>query len=247
MRKTTKANGAIGKAIGYVRVSTQEQATEGVSLAAQEERARAYATLRGLDLVEVVREEGVSGGEPFASRPASARVLAAVEAGSVEAVVVCKLDRAFRDAVDCLSVTADWDARNVALHVIDMGGNAIDTHSAAGRFMLTVLAGAAEMEKNLIGERTSAALRHLASEGVKLGGEALGWERTEGVDADGRKLIREVVEESATIARMVELRKAGRTLRDIAAPLDAEGRATKRGGRWSAKVVFTTLRRAGVA
>ena len=69
-----------------------------------------------------------------------------------------KLDRMFRNAGDCLATVEAWDRAGVALHVVDLGGNAIDTTSAAGRFMLVVLAGAAEMERNLIRERTKAAL-----------------------------------------------------------------------------------------
>ncbi len=243
MKKTMKQAATSMKAIGYARVSTLEQVNEGVSLDAQVARMQAYATLRGLDLVEVVREEGVSGGTPFASRPQGARVLEAVHARTVNAVIVVKLDRGFRDAADCLTVTADWDARNVSLHICDMGGSAIDTASASGRFMLTVLAGAAEMEKNLIGERTSAALQHLAGQGVKLGGPALGWTRTEDVDADGRRVVTTVAEEADTVQRILALRAEGRTLRSIGAALETEGRKTKKGGRWQAETIRLILAR----
>ena len=243
MKKTTKANGATLKAIGYVRVSTREQAEHGVSLEAQEEKIRAYATLKGLELVELVREEGESGGTPLADRPEGARVLAAVKAGTVGSVVACKLDRCFRDAVDALSVTRAWDEAGAALHVIDMGGNAIDTHSAAGRFMLTVLAGAAEMEKNQISERTAAALQHLKLKGVQLGGAALGWERTEATDSEERRVVRELPEEVATVARIQVLRAEGQSLRSIAETLTTEGRKTKKGGKWAAETVRLVLSR----
>ncbi|MBI1827808.1 MAG: recombinase family protein [Planctomycetes bacterium] len=54
---------------------------------------------------------------------------------------------------DCLTTVERWEKSGVTLHVVDLGGNAIDTASAAGRFMLVVLAGAAEMERNLTRER----------------------------------------------------------------------------------------------
>ena len=59
----------MNSAVAYVRVSTQEQALEGVSLAAQEEKVRAYCTLAGLELMQVYREEGVSASKPLANRP----------------------------------------------------------------------------------------------------------------------------------------------------------------------------------
>ncbi|MCH9003026.1 MAG: recombinase family protein, partial [Planctomycetes bacterium] len=75
-----------------------------------------------------------------------------------DSVVMLKLDRGFRNAGDCLTTVEQWERKGIALHVADLGGNAIDTTSAAGRFMLVVLAGAAEMERNLTRERTRAAL-----------------------------------------------------------------------------------------
>ena len=243
MKKTMKQATTSMKAIGYARVSTLEQVNEGVSLDAQVARIQAYATLRGLDLVEVVREEGVSGGTPFASRPASSQVLARLAAGDVGAIVVCKLDRAFRDAGDALNVTAAWDRAGVALHVLDMGGNSLDTASAMGRMFLTMAAGFAELERNLIGERTAAALAHLRGAGVRLGGEGLGWQRAEETDAEGRKLVQEVPEEVETLQRIHELRAAGLPLRGIAERLTSEGRRTKRGGRWAAETVRLILER----
>ena len=71
------------------------------------------------------------------------------------AVVVLKLDRAFRNAVDCLATVEKWDKSRIALHIVDLAGNSIDSTTAAGKFMLTVLAGTAEMERNLPRSLTS--------------------------------------------------------------------------------------------
>ena len=73
--------------------------------------------------------------------------------GPCTAVVAAKLDRLFRDAADCLNMSRRWDDAEVGLHLIDMG---IDTRSAMGRAFLTMAAGFAELERNLIGERTKA-------------------------------------------------------------------------------------------
>ncbi len=78
---------------------------------------------------------------------------------------------------------------------------------------------------------------------MKLGGPALGWTRTEDVDADGRRVVMTVSEEAETVNRIQALRAEGRTLRSIAAALEAEDRKTKRGGRWQPETVRLILAR----
>ena len=80
-------------AVLYLRVSTQEQAREGISLAAQEAKLRAYCDLRGLQIVEVVTDAGVSGGKPMYSRAGGQRILDLVKRGAVTHVIAYKLDR----------------------------------------------------------------------------------------------------------------------------------------------------------
>jgi len=142
----------------YTRVSTDEQARLGVSLDAQEARARAYCELHGLTIAAVFRDEGVSGAKPLAERPEGQKLSHEVSTGAIRHVVALKLDRLFRDAIDCLEVSRLWDHAGVSMHLIDLGGQTVNTASAMGRFMLTVVAGAAEMERNLIRERTRLAV-----------------------------------------------------------------------------------------
>jgi len=89
-------------AVACVRVSTEEQATEGVSLDAQEAAIRSCCAMRGLELAEVVVDVGVSAGKPLSTREGGAYLLDLVKRGKVQAVVTYKLDRLFRDANDCL-------------------------------------------------------------------------------------------------------------------------------------------------
>jgi hypothetical protein len=117
-------------AVLYLRVSTQEQAREGISLAAQEARLRAYCELRGLRVVEVVTDAGVSGGKPMHTRAGGQRILDLVKRSAVAHVIAYKLDRLFRDCADCLTVTAAWDKKAIALHLVDLGGQTLDTSSA---------------------------------------------------------------------------------------------------------------------
>jgi DNA invertase Pin-like site-specific DNA recombinase len=226
-------------AIAYVRVSTDEQAAEGVSLDAQVASVRAYAALRGLELVDVVVDAGVSAGTPLADRVGGAIVLDAVKRRKVRAVVAVKLDRVFRNAGDCLTTTEGWDRAGVALHLVDMGGQAIDTSSAMGRFFLTVMAGAAEMERNLIRERTSSALAHKRAEGRRTSKDApFGWR----IGADGDTLERHDDEQRA-LALIQSLRAGGMSVRAIVAHLEANGVAS-RGTRWHKTTVERVLSRA---
>ena len=95
----------------------------GVSLDAQAERLEAYCGSAGLHLVELVREEGVSGAKPLNSRPGGKQLLSLVNWGKVQHIVALKLDPLFRDVQDALYQTRKWDGSGVALHLIAMGGS----------------------------------------------------------------------------------------------------------------------------
>jgi len=222
------------KAIGYIRVSTEEQAAEGVSLDAQRAKLEAYATLRGLELTEVVVDAGVSAGKPLESRKGGAELLRALRRrkGAPRAVVALKLDRLFRNAGDCLATVAAWDRRGVALHLLDLGGSTLDTSSAMGRFFLTVMAGAAELERNLTRERTADALAHKKARGERVGQVPFGYQ------ADGAELVEDPGEQK-TIAAIVELHRHGLSLRAIVDELNDTPELKPRGKRWH----LTTIRR----
>ena len=206
-------------AVAYLRVSTEEQASEGVSLDAQRDRIEAYCRLRELDLVDVVVDAGVSAGKPLASREGGLQLLGLLRTRKVTAVVALKLDRLFRNAADCLVTVAGWDKANVSMHLVDMGGASVDTSSAMGRFFLTVMAGAAEMERNQIRERTSMAMKHMRRMGLYTGGKV-----PFGYRLDAGKLV-DVDAEQAMIMKAKWMRKDGMSYRIIAALLVADGLA----------------------
>lgn len=224
------------RAVGYVRVSSEEQSLEGVSLGAQRSKLAAYCQVRDLNLVEVVEDAGVSGGKPLHLRPGGRRVIELAEQRGVGAVVALKLDRLFRNATDCLQVSDRWQRRNVALHLVDLGGQAVDTGSAAGRFFFLMLAGVAEMERGQVSERTKVALAHMKREGLRVGGIPFGMRC-----GDDGKLCAEPVEVAA-VERAYELRSSGVSIRKIAAALQGEGFA-HRGKRWHATTVARLLMR----
>src|SRR5262245_22856200 len=106
------------KAVAYVRVSTQEQASHGVSLDAQRQRIQAYCSMAGLELVELISEEGISGSVPLTDRDGGRRLteLISKRNSTVTHVVALRLDRIFRDACDALDQTKTWDKEGITLH-----------------------------------------------------------------------------------------------------------------------------------
>lgn len=228
------------KAIGYTRCSTNEQADSGLGLDSQAERIRAYATMRSLDLVDLITDAGVSGGKPLASRDGGQRLLEELKAKRADAVVMLKLDRMFRNAGDCLTTVERWEKAGVALHVVDLGGNAIDTTSAAGRFMLVVLAGAAEMERNLTRERTRSAMAVKRGNGQRIGTVPYGFD----LAADGATLVPSESEQ-AVIADIRARRAERWTLERIAAELTRRAVPTKTGKSesWTHQAVARILKR----
>jgi|CXWL01.1.fsa_nt_gi DNA invertase Pin-like site-specific DNA recombinase len=228
------------KAIGYTRCSTNEQADSGLGLDAQSVRIKAYCTMRGIDLADIITDAGVSGGKPLAMRDGGLRLLTDLKDKRADAVVMLKLDRMFRNAGDCLMTVERWEKTGVALHVVDMGGNAIDTTSAAGRFMLVVLAGAAEMERNLTRERTRSAMAVKRANGQRIGSVPYGFDLAD----DGASLVPKDAEQ-AVIADIRSWRAAGRTLEQIADELSARGVPTKTGKseRWTHQAVARILKR----
>ena len=110
----------MNEAIGYVRVSSDEQADSGLGLQAQRQRITAFCEMKGLRLADVYEDAGVSAGKPLASRPAGARLLNAARRGKI-VVVVAKLDRLFRSVTDAANVIADFDRKGIELIAIAEG------------------------------------------------------------------------------------------------------------------------------
>lgn len=225
------------KAVIYCRVSTAGQAEQGVSLEAQEERLRAYCQMQGLDVEAVLIEEGVSATKPLHARPMGSKLVEMVKNGTVQHVVALKLDRLFRSSVDALATTSEWDQNGIALHLVDMGGQSINTASAMGRMMLTMMAGFAQFERDLISERTTAALQHKKAHNRVYGPVPFGKDR------NGDEL--EVNEEELSILEKIRLwRKQGASYWTIAARLNAHGIKGKGGGKWYAASVRYVLNNA---
>ena len=212
------------KAIGYIRVSTEKQADHGVSMEAQAEKLKAYAMLYDIELVDMVIEQGSA---KCLQREGLQSVLARLEAGEAEALIVGKLDRLTRSVAD-LGRLVDTYFQQFALLSV---GEQIDTRSAAGRLVLNVLASVSQWEREVIGERTSAAMQHMRNQNKYTGGKApYGYNL---VDGD----LVENDDEQEVIKLVAKYKAKGLSLRKIAAVLDRAGHRSRTGKPLSAMSV----------
>src|SRR5262245_14794724 len=160
-------------ALGYIRVSSEEQADSGLGLEAQRQRIAAYCALKALHLAEVLEDPGISGGNPLASRPAGSKLLTAAKKGKA-LVIVAKLDGLFRSVADAATVIADFDKKGIQLVALAEG---FDTTNPYGRAMAQMASVFPELERALIQERTRSAMDVKWSRGERISGHApFGWD-----------------------------------------------------------------------
>lgn len=222
----TRPAAPAGSAIGYVRVSTQEQTDSGLGLDAQRRKVEELAASRGLTIVAWHEDAGVSGGTAPAKRPAMCDALAHLADRQATTLVAAKLDRVSRSTEDVLALYRVADREGWSIITADL---MVDTTTPAGRMALTMLASFAEFERAMISQRTREALAEKRSQGIQLGKPS--------------QVPTDVVE------RVCREAYAGATLRTIAAGLMADGIATGGGSAtWHAATVRRVLDgRAGVA
>ncbi len=139
--------------VGYVRVSTGEQAEGGVSLDAQRHRLSGYCAAHGLKLAHVEADEGFSASKT-ANRPGLQGALRALSRGEADGLVVCKLDRLTRCLRDALDLVAQADREGWQLHSI---GENLDTSTPVGRFVVHLFGALAARELEKIAARTGTA------------------------------------------------------------------------------------------
>ncbi|WP_288777329.1 recombinase family protein [uncultured Mitsuokella sp.] len=152
----------------YIRVSTQEQATEGYSIQAQTERLQAYCKAKGWGIFHIYTDAGFSGSNM--ERPALSQLLNDVEAGRVDCVLVYKLDRLSRSQKDTLHMIEDVFLDH-GCDFVSMSEN-FDTSTPLGRAMIGILSVFAQLEREQIRERMAIGRTERAKSGLWQGG---GW------------------------------------------------------------------------
>ncbi len=206
--------GDTASALGYVRVSTDEQHASGAGLAAQRSAIRAECERRGWDLLGIVGEEAGASSATL-ERAGLQHVLARLDRHEAGVLVVAKLDRLSRSLKQGTEVMERAQRRKWSLVALDFG---LDTTTPAGELVANVMLSTAQYERRLIGQRTRDAVAAKRAQGVILG-------RPRELPADVLRRIRAE-------------RKAGRSLRAIAAGLTDDGVPTARGGdRWQPSTV----------
>ena len=227
------------KALAYIRVSSQRQADEGVSLDAQKRRILDYANFKNIPLDEddIIIERGVSGGIPLWDRPKGRALKRKLSSGQYQHLISMKIDRLFRVTSDMLNTVDDLNDSGIDLHIVDMGGQAIDTTTAIGRLFLTIVGAMAEMERGLISERTQEGMNQLKAMNKKFTQSIYGWDETE-----QGTLVPNWNEQNVIDYMYWQVEKNGMSATSVAKHLNKEGLKGKRGGNWSSTSVLKVLR-----
>jgi len=224
--------------IVYARVSTAGQATEGVSLEAQEAKAKAWAVYQERTVGGVYVDAGLSGSRAD-NRPELAAALDAVTKtkGTLVVYSLSRLARSTRDTIDIVERLEKAGASLISL------SEDINTNGAAGRMVLRLLASLAEFERDQVAERTAAAMAHKRSKLEYCGGAVpFGFN----LDADGVHIV-ENAQEQAAIRDILALRDSDLSYRAIAAELADRGIGTRAGRPWAPKVLRGIVQRHGEA
>jgi DNA invertase Pin-like site-specific DNA recombinase len=206
------------RVVGYARVSSDDQARSGLGMEAQEAKLREECERRGLELLELSRDDGLTG--TTLERPGLKRALERIALGEADGLVAPKLDRLSRSVIDFMLLVEWFEAAAARLIVLD---HELDTGTANGRLMTTLLIAFAQFERDVISERTTAALGAKRARGEAISGPS-------------------VVDDCELTARIRAMAATGMSMQAIADQLNREGVATPRGGReWRPSSIQTVL------
>jgi len=211
----------------YSRVSTDDQARDGYSLAAQAKRLRAFSDAQGWIVAGEYVDDGYTGRD--IRRPAYERMMATRD--TWDAILVLKIDRIHRNFMGMMDDLRRWGKDFVS------ATESLDTSTATGRFVADMLQRIAQLESEQTGERVAMGMRQAAEEGKFLGmSDPYGYRYD---PAAGNLAV--VPAEASVVREIYRLRGEGHTLREITETLNAGGVPTKRGRRWSKRQVFRVL------
>lgn len=205
------------KALGYVRVSTREQADSRLGLDAQRRGLVAEAQHRGWEL-QIIEDAGHTGRND--NRPGLKQALALLKRHDADVLIVYKLDRVSRSVQDFAGLLDRANRQRWALVALDMQ---IDMTTPNGRLVAHILVAVAQWESETIGARTSDAMAEAKAQGARFGRERLVGD--------------------AALARIHSLRATGLSFARIAAALDGESIPTPYGAkRWYGSTVSRIYR-----
>lgn len=217
-------------AVAYLRVSTDDQS---LGIEAQREAIERWAVAEGVTVVAEHAEQGVSGGAPLDKRPGLLLALDELDDLNAGLLVVAKRDRLARDVM--VSAMVERLVQRAGARIVSADG-AGNVEGPEGQLMRGMLAVFAQYERALIRGRIRAALAIKKARGERVGQIPFGYQLGEG------GVLLEQPEEQVAIARVLELRSDGHSIRGIAAELNTEG-VPARGKRWHRTTVERLLKR----
>lgn len=204
------------KAALYARVSTEEQAKEGYSIAAQISEIRKYAEQNGLEIVDEYVDEGASG-KSISGRPQMKRLLKDANQQKFGVVIIYKIDRLARKLKDALEISETLERNNVRLISLN---EKFDTTTAFGRTAFQMICSFAELERNNIVERVKLGMEQRAKEGKYNGGKVLGYD-----NIDKELVINEY--EAVIVRKIFDYANQGLGYKAITRRLNEEGYRSK--------------------
>lgn len=213
----------------YTRVSTDDQAQQGYGLDVQLAKCSAMAQAKGWDVVSVFSDDGISGTLDAARRPGLQALLDAACGGEIDGVLVLALDRLGRSAPLILGLVDRLDKCGVELVSVK---ESIDSSTPAGRFVIVIMAGLAQLGRDVIVQQTTDGRNQRGMmDGERGGAVPFGYRRVR--DETGKAAGVVVVDsEAETVRRIFALRRDGLALRQIAAELNSgPDQTAPRGGK----------------
>jgi DNA invertase Pin-like site-specific DNA recombinase len=243
MRKNNTGSNVAGRpkssltAVGYVRVSTDMQASDGLSLDAQRQAIRDYCAHHGLKLSKIY-DDVESGGR--ADRPGLAAALSA----SFDVFVVLKFDRLSRSIKHFCEVYEKHFASGSGKELVAIR-EAIRLDSALGRALVSILLVFAQMEREATGERTKEAISYIRRSGYHFGKVPYGHRTVPAPENPRYRILVDDPAEQAILAQIKAWLTEGWGLTQIAAQLTADGVEPPQGAKWTKSLIYNLKVRKG--
>lgn len=219
----------------YVRVSTEEQAKEGFSIRAQEQKLKDYAKIKEWAIHRIYIDEGISG-KNIVDRPQINELINDIKKGYVKNVLIFKIDRLTRSTSDLIYLINLFNEYNCAFNSLC---ESIDTQTPSGRMFIKIIGIFAEFERENIVERTKLGFERKVKEGYSLCTRTASYGYTRNI---GDK-IQQINEKEAVIVREVfdMFVHHGMSYLDIAKNLNGRHIPTKENAMWTARGIKNML------